>query len=313
MSDLIPPAVEIPDTREDDPRIGSLIASPPGNEPSLVLVGFPCDIGVRRNGGRTGSAAAPDAIRTFLYGLTPPAGDHAFLRLLSKTLDLGNLAIGNKLEESQRQLGALLAPYFGRGVVAIVIGGGHETAFGHFLGYVSAELPVQILNWDAHPDVRPLEDGRGHSGSPFRQALLHESELCQGYTVAGLLRHSTAAAHLEFLESHNGAAHFADEMDRDDIARLYAGLSTTTLVSFDLDVLEQTAAPGVSAPAAGGISVDYWLSAVELAGENPRVQSMDLVECNPRFDRDDQTARLAALTIWRFMRGLAHRHQMRSR
>jgi formiminoglutamase len=37
------------------------------------------------------------------------------------------------------------------------------------------------------------------------------------------------------------------------------------------------------------------------------VLSCDVVELNPRVDRDDQTARLAALTVWEILRGVAER------
>lgn len=33
---------------------------------------------------------------------------------------------------------------------------------------------IAVINLDAHFDVRPLKDGKAHSGSPFRQMLLHE-------------------------------------------------------------------------------------------------------------------------------------------
>ena len=35
----------------------------------------------------------------------------------------------------------------------IVLGGGHETSYGHFLGYALASRQVEILNWDAHTDA----------------------------------------------------------------------------------------------------------------------------------------------------------------
>jgi hypothetical protein len=37
------------------------------------------------------------------------------------------------------------------------------------------------------------------------------------------------------------------------------------------------------------------------------VTSCDLAEMNPNYDRDGQTARLAALTVWNVYRGLAAR------
>lgn len=79
------------------------------------------------------------------------------------------------------------------------------------------------------------------------------------------------------------------------------------MVSFDLDAVDQAYAPGVSAPATGGLDVDVWLHAAFEAGCNPEVASMDVVELNPRFDPDGRTARLAALTVWTFLRGLSER------
>jgi formiminoglutamase len=78
-------------------------------------------------------------------------------------------------------------------------------------------------------------------------------------------------------------------------------------VSFDLDAVSQAEAPGVSAPNPGGLSSDLWLKAAFEAGRSPAVTSADIVELNPRFDPDGQTARLAALTVWWLLRGRAER------
>jgi formiminoglutamase len=79
------------------------------------------------------------------------------------------------------------------------------------------------------------------------------------------------------------------------------------MVSFDLDALNQGEAPGVSAPNAAGLSSALWLAAAYVAGRSRAVTSADVVELNPRVDRDDQTARVAALTVWWLLRGCAER------
>ena len=48
----------------------------------------------------------------------------------------------------------------------------------------------------------------------------------------------------------------------------------------------------MSAPAAGGLPPDLWLEAAFQAGRTRAVTSFDLVEPNPTYDRDHQTARL---------------------
>jgi formiminoglutamase len=300
-----------PETTADDPRIGHLIGTGlgPEAEPRVVIVGFPSDEGVRRNGGRTGARAAPIEIRKHFYRLTPdPASVADFRRLLAHAADLGDAEVTGDLERDQRGLAEEIAPYLARGTVVIVIGGGHETSFGHFLGYAEAGRPMEILNWDAHPDVRELKEGRGHSGSPFRQALLHESGLCRRYRVAGLQRHGAAEAHVGFVASR-GAVYFADEVDPGLVGRLYGEIEDDALVSFDMDAVDQAFAPGVSAPAAGGLSPGLWLEAAYRAGRCPKIRSIDLVEVNPRHDPDGRTARLAAVTLWHLFRGLADRRR----
>jgi len=307
MPTLQPPAVSPPDTAEKDPRLGHLLGND-SDSPSAILLGFPADEGVVRNGGRPGAAEAPDRMREQLYGMTPDArlGD-AFRHLLRHTQDVGNLKDDASLAARQAALGDALAPYLRRETVPIILGGGHETAYGHFLGYVEAERDVTILNWDAHPDVRPLIDGKPHSGSSFRQALEHPSGRCQHYAVAGLQPHSTAEAHLRFMESHDGDYGWAGEVTQSTIAERYETLSGSTMVTLDLDAVDQAQAPGVSAPAVRGLDQDLWLHAAYHAGRCPQVTSVDIVELNPRVDVDDRTARLAALTVMQILRGLSDR------
>lgn len=299
--------VRPPDTVPGDVRIGHLLGRLAEERVRCVLAGFPVDEGVRRNGGRVGAADAPDAIRRRLYAMTPDPRSPRFSELLAETRDLGNLTVTGDLELDQARLGAALAPYLTVGATVVVLGGGHETSYGHFLGYVSSELEVAVMNWDAHPDVRPLKDGLGHSGSPFRQMLDHPSGACRGYTVAGLQPGSVSTGHLRYLESVDAELHWCTAVDPDQVDHITERLGGPALVSFDLDVVGQAFAPGVSAPSVDGLAPALLGRAAYLAGRNPAVRSVDFVEVNPLLDRDEQTSRLAAWLLWRFLEGLAHR------
>src|SRR5438477_12562249 len=88
--------------RPDDPRLGEITEFWQGSDVSLapgraVLIGFPQDEGVRRNGGRVGAAEAPNEIRRWLYRLTP--GDcQAGVDLRDRPpLDLGNVRVSRAL------------------------------------------------------------------------------------------------------------------------------------------------------------------------------------------------------------------------
>ena len=166
---------------------------------------------------------------------------------------------------------------------------------------------MYILNIDAHADVWELKEGKGHSGTPFRQALEHPSGACLGYTVAGLQEHSVSPEHVEYLDERGCQYIWRRKLSEKKVKRIYSNCSSPIMVTFDLDAVDQAFAPGVSAPAINGLSPELWLRAAYLAGKNRQVASFDIVEFNPAFYRDGQTARLAAMTGWPFLRGLAKR------
>ena len=305
---LTEPEISMPETTDDDPRCGHFITRSLGRlkKGDPVIIGFCCDEGVRRNNGRPGAAKAPALIRNAFYRLTPdPLRFYAFTHWLKRTHDAGDIHAGQDMEQAQEQLGRLVGDLLTAGACPIVIGGGHETTWGHFLGYVNAGKKVTILNVDAHPDVREKKDGKGHSGSVFRQALDHESGLCTGYRVAGLQPQSMAKSHLDFLKNRNAMVRYAYALNREAFDTLLEDSDAGILMSMDMDAVDSAFAPGVSAPSSSGISPSIWLHSAYSAGRNGNVRSFDLVEVNPEHDVDNRTVRLAALTLWQFIRGRA--------
>lgn len=306
--------------RSDDPRLGECVTFWREGTPQLragrpVLVGFPQDEGVRRNGGRVGAGDAPVAIRHRLYRLTPWDAVHETDLAALDLLDLGNVRCGNDLEESQEALAEVIAAILTAGSVPIVLGGGHETAYGHYLGYIRASRQTAIMNFDAHLDVRPLIDGRGHSGSPFRQALEHPSHPLPGnhYVVLGAQPQCVSREHLLFMRNQGGVVHWAEKsrdrleaVCRDEFHRL-AVKNGSIYVTVDSDVVCQADVPGVSAPNPSGLSGQVVADCAAAAGSSPAVSSFDLVEINPAFDRDGQSARWGAVVVWHFLSGLCRR------
>src|SRR5699024_7048861 len=308
MDNLAKPKINIPQTNSDDPRLGKLLTRESDN-PKVALIGFPSDEGVKRNEGRTGASRAPDAIREELYKMTPDAEEvEFFTTLLEHTNDLGNVNISGIVSEDQGSLANIVAGCLEQDIIPIILGGGHETAFGHFSGYFKAEYPTAIFNLDAHTDVRPLKNGSPHSGSPFRQALEHESGYAEKYLVAGLQPHAVSWPHIEYIKESGGSVLFRDETNITSVSGLFhEHESERLMVTFDMDAVDQSCAPGVSAPCANGLPSDLWLTAAYLAGRKEEVTSLDLSEVNPIYDRYDQTARLAAFKIWQFIKCLSER------
>jgi formiminoglutamase len=308
--------------RPDDPRLGEVVEFWRGDPAALrpgrpVLIGFPQDEGVRRNGGRVGAAEAPREIRRWLNRLVPWDGEaDADLAQLAP-LDLGDVRIEGGLEETQAALGEVIGAVLRGGAVPVVLGGGHETAYGHYLGYVAAGLPVGIVNVDAHLDVRPLIEGKGHSGSPFRQAMEHPTHPLPGerYVCLGVQPQSAGREHWSYARGRGCYLHPASHVEtflhqyladaRDDYRRAGCGL----YLSIDADAARTADVPGVSAPNPAGLAGPEVVALAREAGEMSGVASLDVVEINPHYDRDGQSARWAALVVWNFLAGLAKRRE----
>lgn len=280
-----------------------------------VLLGFPQDEGVRRNRGRPGAAAAPRRIRHWLHRLTRWDARRDLDLGRNPPLDLGDVRIAGSLEESQQTLGAIVHMLLDRQVIPVILGGGHETAFGHFLGYAAGARRVGIINLDAHLDVRPYALDHGHSGSPFCQAMEHETAPLRGsdYVCLGAQPAAVSREHARFVLDRGSVIHWADDIRHrlvevfvQEAERLRAA-GCQVYVTLDADVVCAADVPAVSAPNPMGLNGDDVLACIRKAGGSLHVASFDLVEISPAYDRDEQSCRWAALAVWNFLAGVAER------
>ena len=278
-----------------------------------VIIGFPTDQGVARNHGRVGAAQGPKAIREAFYRLNAHDAERGLDLSSLRIIDLGDIKINGRLEEEQEHLGALVSHLLAMGAVPIILGGGHETTYGHFLGYVQDARSAAIVNVDAHLDVREPKDGRPTSGTSFRMALEHPSGILAGrYACLGAHAHANSKTYTEWVKSQGGRIHWLDELRRNGLPGAFGGAlaayrSHDILVTFDMDAVASAFAPGTSAAQPIGLTGFDLVTAGLLAGENKAVQSFDIVEVAPVLDRDNQTSRLASLTLHAFLMGLAFR------
>jgi len=306
--------------RPDDPRLGEIIERWGGTLEALrpgraVIVGFPQDEGVRRNGGRVGAAKAPEAIRRFLHRLTPFNGERDVNLRDNPPLDAGNVRVTGSLEQSQEALGEVVAGILKSKAVPVVIGGGHGTAYGHYLGYARANIAVGIINIDAHLDLRPCLSGLGHSGSPFRQALEHPTWSKSGsrYCCIGAQPFAVALDHYRYAQGHGCSVRWASDENHATAIALFEESQTLIeagcriMLTIDADAFAVADVPGVSAPNPVGLPAREAALIAGFAGSKDAFSSMELVEINPLFDVDDRSVRWAASIIWHFLAGLAQR------
>lgn len=303
---------------KDDLRLADIIY--PGTEAHVVLLGFPYDEGVGRNGGRLGARQGPDKMRAWLrrYGTVynPELGiDLSPLRIA----DAGDIAAGLPLEQAHAALTAKVAEILEKGGLPFVVGGGNDQSWPNMQALLDAyeNRPVGALNVDAHLDVRPLIDGQAHSGSPFR-LMLEDARFSGEHFIEFATQGSQAAKeHVEYVRHRHGHIHWLSEiyMNDDALGWFNAALGRVSwdcdavFVSFDLDSVRMADCPGVSCPSVMGLRGSEALEIARIAGQNGKVKLFDLSEYNPLIE-EERTGRLAASMFYHFCLGVASRKEV---
>lgn len=308
------PYVAPPVWAEPGPKVGRFAHSMVMNQPemledarlceavgkcSVALIGLADDLGVELNGGRIGASQGPNAFRSALarYGVADPAGWE-----WPRVFDVGNVmpSPGDDaaaLDETHRRVTETVRSVleFSRGrLFPIAVGGGHDLTYPFARGVIEywSSRGVKIesaVYFDAHLDVRETAG----SGMPFRRLV----ETC-GITRLAVFGASAMANdrdHVRWFEEHGGV--YAEQWK----------LTGPSVASFDLDVLDASHAPGVSAMNPAGWSVVEAAEIVEAAGRSSQVRCFDIMELNPAHDERGRTARAAAHLFLAFLRGLSAR------
>jgi formiminoglutamase len=190
----------------------------------------------------------------------------------------------------------------------IAIGGGHDLTFPFVRGVIkhltqrvsparSFATRTHMLYFDAHLDVR---DTPG-SGMPFRRLI--EDCGVRSLSVVGAKPHVNSAEHASYFARSGG------RLVTQPGAAVPAGI-TDVFVSLDLDVLDASAAPGVSAMNPAGLSTESVEGWIAFAASHPLVRCFDIMELAPPHDDKGRTARIAAHMFHTFLQGLARRPGM---
>lgn len=279
--------------------------------PGIAILGFASDEGVRRNKGRIGAAKGPRILRLAMAGL--PANFDAPL------YDAGNVKVEKEdLESGQSLLGARVTELLENGHFPLVLGGGHEIAFGSYQGIArwmreqQRDKTLGIINFDAHLDLR-VPAPKGSSGTPFYQI----AEQCEingrpfNYCCVGAADSANTRA-LYNRAKDLGVTVIRDreitpwniEKVKKQIGEFIDGVDFVYL-TVCLDVFPAAIMPAVSAPAGRGLPLELFEPLLDTVLESKKVCLADMAEFNPYFDIEDHAARTAAGIGFQIANGVA--------
>ncbi|WP_312899939.1 formimidoylglutamase [Chryseobacterium taichungense] len=264
----------------------------------FVLHGFAVDEGVKRNKGREGAKDAPDVIRKNMSNFPVIRPDFTLLDFGNITCEDGNL------EEAQNNLAKNVSKVLLKNGRSVVLGGGHEVTYAHYLGLKTAfpEQKIGIINIDAHFDNRQPEIGVGpSSGTGFWQ-IAQDGPINSLHI--GIQRNSNTLKLFDTAHQYGMKYILADEIFFENLPSIYQRINDLAetvdflYLTICMDVFNASIAPGVSASAYNGIFADApFMHFYRHILKNEKLLALDVAEVNPSYDIQDRTARLAATLV----------------
>jgi len=259
----------------------------------VVISGLPFDLATS---GRAGARSGPGAIRQASANLVwdSPRWPWDFeLQERLKIADAGDVHFPyGDAEEGTRAIAAHARKFLEDGKTLLTFGGDHYVTLPLLREHVRRHGPLALLHFDAHTDT--YEDGtRYDHGTMFYHAVNEGLLLCENSVQVGIRTTYT-------YEGHPFTVLDASWINEKPVKKVIKKIREVigdkpVYLSFDIDCLDPSFAPGTGTPVAGGLSSDRALQIIRgLKGLD--IRGMDIVEVAPAYDHAELTS-LAAATL----------------
>ena len=270
-------------------------------ESKYVLFGIPEDIGVRANFGRPGAASAWESaiksIANIQHNRFCKGSQLLVLGKLDvceemkevKNLDFNNVndrkRLSQLVEVIDKEVSHIIFNIIKSGKTPIIIGGGHNNAYGNIKGTALAKgKPINAINFDAHSDFRILE-GR-HSGNGF--SYVYEEGFLKKYFIFGLHENHTSKSVLDIIKKtedrlrYNTYDSIKIRKEKDFNNELVQAMKFIESDDFGIEI-DLDAIPGIasSAMTLSGFSIEELRQFISYFGKNKKAAYLHICEGAP--------------------------------
>jgi guanidinobutyrase len=269
------------------------------------FVGVPLDTGTSN---RAGARFGPRAIRAEScllrpYNMATRAAPYDSIQVA----DIGDVAINTfNLQKSMDIVTEAYDEIIEHGCVPLTMGGDHTIVLPILRAMRKKYGAVGVVHVDAHADVNDTMFGEKIAhGTPFRRAI--EEGLINGNRVAqiGLRGTGYTAEDFDWSRSHGIRVVQAEECWYKSVAPIMDEVRAKlgdgpVYLSFDIDGLDPSFAPGTGTPEIGGLTI--WQALEIIRGcRGLDIVGCDLVEISPPYDPSGNTALVGANLLYEML------------
>jgi formimidoylglutamase len=288
----------------------------------VAIVGVPFDTAVM---GRRGCRFGPESVRNSLVfsNVYDPSVDVDLSTGLTLT-DFGNIdVLQTDVLGTHERIEKVVTAIYGLGLTPVIIGGDHSIAYPDIKSLINTTRGnVGVINIDGHLDVRHSHHGEVSSGTPFRR-IMEEPEnpvRPKNLVEIGINSWLNSRYYMDYCREKGVTVIPARQVHRrgiDDVIaqalELAADGTDAIFLSFDIDGLDLSIAPGTCSPNPGGLTAYQALELVWQVGQHPLSHGMDIVEIAPIMDQGGVTSIMGVALIMNYLGATKVRLEKQSR
>lgn len=181
----------------------------------------------------------------------------------------------------------------------ITLGGDHYISYPLLKAHARKHGPLALIHFDAHRDVEIDNGGRIDHGTMFgyavREGLIDPRKSVQIGIRTTFAGETTMGFRIIYADEVHDTT--ADQLAK--IITAQAG-SSKAYLTFDIDCLDPSAAPGTGTPIPGGLTYHQAASVIRRL-KDVHFVGMDMVEVSPPYDHSDLTSAAAASLIMEYI------------
>lgn len=275
------------------------------NSLDIALVGVPYDGAVEA---RSGARQGPRQIRDMSSMMR---AIHHVTRInpyeLCRIADVGDVHFSQifDVEASHADITGFYQRLHNSGIVPLSAGGDHSVTL-PIMRAIAVDHPVGMVQIDAHTDCCDEEMNSKYShGTPFRRAV-EEGILDPKRTIQiGIRGAANSEECWEFGPKHGIRIVYIEEFNKLGVEKVITEVRHVVgkgpiYVSFDIDSIDPSFAPGTGTPEIGGLTTIEAQGLIRgLRGLN--LVGADVVEVSPPFDSSGNTALIAATIMYEIL------------
>jgi agmatinase len=259
----------------------------------VAVMGVPFDTAVtNRPGCRFGPRAIRAASSNLAWSRAWPSAFDPFERL--SVVDWGDVQVDHGFPaEVPAKIEAAIRAVHAAGPATLLLGGDHFISYPSLRAHAETHgAPLALVQFDAHTDTWSDEDGRIDHGTMFYRAV-KEGLIDPAHSIqVGIRTTNDDPMGVEIFD----AIRVHEEGWKAAAAAIRARVGDRPCyVTFDIDGLDPSVAPGTGTPVCGGLFMHQAL-AILRAMQGMAVVGMDVVEVAPAYDVSEITA-LAGATV----------------